>query len=184
VGNEYDHKDVTRTIDLLSTAFPFQRIVSLGPRIPETPYLRVHPSGSLPDRAVHQLYAGASLVIFPSFYEGFGFPVVTALAYGKTLIARRSELLDEIVAHCSTGRLIAFTHRDELVSILGRLMHDEPVQEEPTGTALSASSERLRRWEDVAREMIEFLEHLVRLPSRARWLERERVVNQLLAFRT
>jgi glycosyltransferase involved in cell wall biosynthesis len=182
VGNDHDHKDVERTIDLLTTAFPFQRIVSLGPHIAETAYLRVHRSGSLPERAVHRLYAGARCVIFPSFYEGFGFPVVTALAYGKTLIARRSELLDEIAAHCTNGRLIAFTHRDELVNILGRLIHGETVPEEPLGAALSAGAERPRRWEDVAREMIEFLDQLVRQPSRARWLERERLVNQLLAF--
>jgi hypothetical protein len=109
---------------------------------------------------------------------------VTTLAHGKTLIARRSELLEEIASHCSTGRLIAFTHRDELVGILGRLLHGESVQQEPIGTALSGSSRRLRRWADVARDIIGFLERLVRQPSRARWLARERVIHQFLAFRS
>ena len=57
------------------------------------------------------MYSGARCIVFPSFYEGFGFPIVTALAYGKTLIARRSDLLQEIAAHCGSGRLIAFARR-------------------------------------------------------------------------
>jgi hypothetical protein len=36
-------------------------------------------------------------------------PMVMALAHGKTLIARKSDLLDEIAARCSTGRFIPFT---------------------------------------------------------------------------
>src|SRR5262249_5438286 len=93
VGNELDHKDAVRTIELLSDAFPFRNLVSLGPRLPARPHLRVYRSGSLSDEEVSRLYTDAALVVFPSFYEGFGFPVVTALAHGKTLIARGSELL-------------------------------------------------------------------------------------------
>ena len=45
---------------------------------------------------MHRLYAAAKLVVFPSFYEGFGLPVVTALAYGRTLCARESPVLTEV----------------------------------------------------------------------------------------
>ena len=180
VGNDLDHKDAVRTIELLSAAFPFRHLVSLGPKLNESPYLRVHQSGSLSERQVSDLYAGAKVVIFPSFYEGFGFPIVTALAHGKTLIARKSELLDEIAARCSTGRLIAFTRRDELVDILGRLFHGEAVQEEPLG---AAASDVGRRWSDVGRDIMTFVEHVSNRPAGSRWLSREHAVNQLRAFR-
>ena len=181
VGNDLDHKDAVRTIELLSSAFPFRPLVSLGPMFSESPYLRVHRSGSLSERDVDRLYAEARVVVFPSFYEGFGFPIVTALAHGKTLIARKSELLDEIAARCSTGRLITFTRRDQLVDILGRLLHGEALPEEPLGTAAADVS---RRWSDVARDIMAFVEDVTRQPARSRWLEREHAVNQLLAFRS
>jgi glycosyltransferase involved in cell wall biosynthesis len=180
-GNDLDHKDVAHTVELLTGAFPYQPIVCFGPHVAGTPHVRVCRSGSLPEKEVHGLYANAGLVILPSFYEGFGFPIVTALAYGKTVIARRSDLLSEIARHCSTGRLIAFTRRDELVDIVGRLLHGRPVQEETLGAGLTG---RPRAWPDVARDIMRFLEALVRQPSTSKWRQREHAINQLLAFRT
>jgi glycosyltransferase involved in cell wall biosynthesis len=180
VGNELDHKDAVRTIELLADAFPFRNLASLGPRLTATPHLRVYRSGSLSDEEVSRLYAEAALVVFPSFYEGFGFPMVTALAHGKTLVARESELLDEIAARCSTGRLVTFTRRDQLVEIVGRLLHHKPVPEAPLG---SVKSEVLRRWSDVARDIKAFMEGVMGQPS-SRWLTREHAINQLLAFHT
>ena len=74
VGNEYDHKDVAPTMELLATAFPYQSIVALGPAKAATPRVTVLQSGALSEAEIHALYAGARLVVFPSFYEGFGFP--------------------------------------------------------------------------------------------------------------
>src|SRR5678815_5138960 len=94
-------------------------------------------SGMRSEAEIHQWYANARLVVFPSFYEGFGFPIVTALAYGRTLVARQSALLDEIAARCvPRGRLVPFARRDALVQIVGRILHDEDVATSPLGTAL------------------------------------------------
>ena len=71
---------------LLSTAFPFQGLVVLGVRLEPSDILRSYSAGSLSEAEIQRLYSGARCIVFPSFYEGFGFPIVTALAYGKTLI--------------------------------------------------------------------------------------------------
>ena len=181
IGNDLDHKDAVRTIELLSRAFPFRPLVSLGPKLTETPYLRAYRSGSLSNAEVSRLYSEAKFVVFPSFYEGFAFPIVTALAHGKTILARKSELLEEIAGRCSTGRLIAFTRRNQLVEILGRLFHGQPVTEEPIGTFASDVS---RRWSDVAADLVAFLESVSRQPARSHWRRREHAVNQLMAFRS
>jgi glycosyltransferase involved in cell wall biosynthesis len=181
VGNELDHKDAMRTIELLSSAFPFRPLVSLGPKLADTPYLRAYWSGTLSDSEVSRLYSEATFVVFPSFYEGFAFPIVMALAHRKTIIARQSELLDEIAGRCSSGRLIAFTCRDQLVDILGRLLHGVPVKEEPIGTFASDAS---RRWSDVAADLIAFVESVTSQPARSRWRKREHAVNQLMAYRS
>jgi len=42
------------------------------------------------------VYAGAELFVFPSIYEGFGFPLLEAMAHGVPSIAARSSSLPEI----------------------------------------------------------------------------------------
>ena len=85
-------------------------------------------------------------MVYPSFYEGFGFPVVTALAHGRTVLARRSALLEEIAEHTdSRGRLIAFDAREHLTELLGRLLHGEGVPEMPLGRSRAGGVARTWR---------------------------------------
>ena len=109
---------------------------------------RLLQSGALSEAEIHALYAGARLVVFPSFYEGFGFPIVTTLAYGGTLLARQSPLLEEIAARSfARGRVVPFTDRIELVELVGRLLHGEDVATLPVGTAVENG--RPMSWQDV-----------------------------------
>ncbi len=183
VGNEYDHKDVTRTIELLTTAFPYQPIVALGRAAAATPRVTVLPSGRLSDLDIHRLYARARVVVFPSFYEGFGFPILTTLAYGRTLVARQSALLDEIAARCvARGRIVPFDRREQLVEVIGRLLHGQEVTELPLGTALEHG--RPQSWLDVGQCIMRFLTHLAGDLSRSRWQSRDRTIRQLMAAPT
>ncbi len=183
IGNNLDHKDVQRTVEALASAFPFRHIKALGPAQMTSPFVTARQSGELPELEMHQLYANAQYVVFPSFYEGFGFPILTALAYGRTVLARRSDLLEEVAAQCDRrGRLIMFERREELVELIGRLVHGEPVPEHPLGLGLTNG--RPKAWRDVARDTLEFLESLLREPSRSRWIAREHAVRQLVSYRT
>jgi glycosyltransferase involved in cell wall biosynthesis len=182
-GNEYDHKDVAPTTELLATAFPYESIVALGPINPPTPRVRVLRSGTLTDAEIHRLYAGARLVVFPSFYEGFGFPILTTLAYGRTLVARDSALLREIACRCAPhGRIVPFARRDALVDVVGRLLHGEDVETVPLGTALENG--RPMSWLDVARGILDLLVTLTADLSRSRWRSREHTIAQLMAAPT
>ena len=183
IGNDLDHKDVRNTVEALASGFPFRRIRALGPASTVSPLVTAHRSGELAEVELHRLYAAAQFVVFPSFYEGFGFPIVTALGYGRTVLARRSALLDEIAANCvNHGRLVVFDSREELVELLGRLVHGEPVPEHPLGGALGNSPPR--RWRNVAQDIVAFLGPLASQPSHRRWIDREHVVKQILAYRT
>jgi glycosyltransferase involved in cell wall biosynthesis len=180
IGNEYDHKDVSPTIELLSSAFPYQPIVALGPQTAAAPRVTVLQSGRLSELEINRLYAGARVVVFPSFYEGFGFPILTTLAYGRTLLARRSALLDEIAARCvRRGRVVPFDRRDELVELIGRLLHGRDVTELPLGTALENG--RPKSWQDVGESIMTFLTDLIGDLSRSRWRAREHAIRQLMA---
>ena len=57
---------------------------------------RVQLLGFVSDEALHALYAAADLVWFPSRYEGFGLPVVEAMACGTPVVASNSSSIPEI----------------------------------------------------------------------------------------
>lgn len=53
-------------------------------------------TGHTPDEQVAGLYAHASMLVMPSLYEGFGFPVVEAMAVGTPVICSNSSSLPEV----------------------------------------------------------------------------------------
>ncbi len=52
------------------------------------------------DRALAGLYAGASVFIYPSLYEGFGIPPLEAMAAGTPVVAMRASSVPEV---CGTA---------------------------------------------------------------------------------
>lgn len=54
-------------------------------------------TGYITDAELVQLYAGCALFVFPSLHEGFGLPVLEAMACGAPVIAARSTSIPEIL---------------------------------------------------------------------------------------
>jgi glycosyltransferase involved in cell wall biosynthesis len=54
--------------------------------------------GYLPEDDLPMFYAGASLFLFPSLYEGFGLPPVEAMASGTPVIASNAQPMPEVLA--------------------------------------------------------------------------------------
>jgi glycosyltransferase involved in cell wall biosynthesis len=54
-------------------------------------------AGLVSEERLLALYRGASLLIYPSRYEGFGFPVAEAMACGLPVLAARASALPEVV---------------------------------------------------------------------------------------
>lgn len=72
--------------------------------------------GYVPDADLSSLYKLASLVICPSSYEGFGYPVIEALAVGAPVIAARAASLTEL--GLPEANLFSPTNSAELTSLL------------------------------------------------------------------
>lgn len=75
--------------------------------------------GHLPDEDLPALYTGAQGVVYPSLYEGFGLPVLEAMACGVPVAASRIDVLREITC----DRLLSFNPQDphELADQLRKL---------------------------------------------------------------
>jgi len=133
VGNSYDHKFLTPTLDLITRAFPGKNLIAVGEKGPKRgPCVTQLESGSTDEPRMQALYANAEIVVLPSFYEGFGLPIVNALAYGRTVVARDSALVREIGGlYQGPGRLVVYESEIDLIKRLSRLAHGRPVPEVP-----------------------------------------------------
>jgi glycosyltransferase involved in cell wall biosynthesis len=60
--------------------------------------------GYVPDAQLRGLYAGTRVMLYPSFYEGFGMPVIEAMACGAPVVASAGSSLPEAVG--KFGRLV------------------------------------------------------------------------------
>jgi len=77
--------------DRSSSAFKIQqRAVQLGVGD------RVQFLGHVADEALPAIYQGASLFLYPTLYEGFGLPVIEAMASGIAVVTSNSSSLKEI----------------------------------------------------------------------------------------
>ena len=72
------------------------------------------------------VYQRAEAFVFPSIYEGFGFPLLEAMAYGVPAIAARSSSLPEVGGDAA----LYFDDLDGLVSQLTRVTSDAALREE------------------------------------------------------
>jgi len=68
--------------------------------------------GFLPDPILAKLYKEAAVFTYPSFYEGFGLPVLEALGYGVPVITSKCSSLPEV-----TGEAAALINPADISSI-------------------------------------------------------------------
>ena len=178
-GNGFDHKHLHPTVELICDAFPFHAITAIG--LAQAPRRNVTAvgSGQTSRERLLGLIAGAGVIVFPSFYEGFGLPVVEGLAYDRTVLVRRSALWDEIAAHSRLpGRLYAFDDPASLAEGIGKALAGLPLDTLPSGTAL-AEGEAPANWPACARRISAMLAKLLSGPRLDHWWARERALRIL-----
>lgn len=91
---------------------------------------RVHFLGVVPQETLPALYAGAEAFAFPSFSEGFGLPVVEAMAAGTPVTASNRSSIPEIAG--GAALLIDPENPVELAEALDHLLTDRALRESLT----------------------------------------------------
>lgn len=83
--------------------------------------------GFVSDEALCALYTAAQVVWFPSLYEGFGMPVLEAMACGATVVASNSTSIPEVAG--DVGILVSPTAISEHVDAIDSLLEDSSRRE-------------------------------------------------------
>ncbi len=177
-GNSYDHKGVDPAIRLLASAFPLQKFVVLGAKTAPAGNVHAVPSGSATREEIHRLIATARAIVYPSFYEGFGLPVVEGLAYGRTVLARSCTLWTEIASHARLdGRLIEFDDDRSMMERLAEILAGNAAPGLRFGTALGAG-QPVCGWRDAAAAYVAIVERKLRTVQLEPWFDRAEALTQ------
>jgi glycosyltransferase involved in cell wall biosynthesis len=111
---------------------------------------RVHFPGFVADDDLPALYSLALAFAFPTWYEGFGLPVLEAMACGTPVVAARNSSLPEVVGEAG---LLVEADPDAIADALDRLLVDETLR----ARLRHAGCEQARRfaWEGAARQLLD-----------------------------
>ncbi|RJQ10585.1 MAG: glycosyltransferase family 1 protein [Dehalococcoidia bacterium] len=184
VGSEQPRKNLAALIEAFarlkrSGAHPDLRLVKVGApggresnfreetqrlvekyRVSESVILddRVHPE------ALPAYYAGAECTVMPSLYEGFGFPVLEAMACGSPVVASSGGSLPEIAGDAAA--LVSPRDPEAIAVAIGRVITDRAYREGLRVRGVQRAAEFT--WERAARETQRVYDLVSEVPAPAR----------------
>jgi glycosyltransferase involved in cell wall biosynthesis len=171
------HKNLARLLAALALLRPCDRplLVLPGYSTPHETELRATAAalgiaddvrflGWLPDRELDALHAAASLVAFPSLAEGFGLPVLEAMARGVPVVCSDRGPMVEVSGEAAV--LVDPTDPEAISSGIRRVITNPALAEHLSG----AGRERAARftWERAARATLESYGEALRTGGRIR----------------
>ena len=115
---------------------------------------RVRLTGYVPDEDLPTLLSGALAFVFPSLYEGFGLPVLEAMACGTPVVCSQTSSLPEVAGDAAL--LVDPLDPEALAAALLRAVSDEGLRRE----LVARGFEQAQRfsWGRCARESLAVLE--------------------------
>lgn len=123
--------------------------------------------GRIPDEDLAPLYSGAALFVFPSIYEGFGLPLVEAMACGAPIVASNASSIPEVVGDAAV--LVSPRDPAAFADAIDRVTGDVALSRSLTERGLKRAREF--NWHAAALKIHKILEQAAqpvgRLPSAA-----------------
>ena len=112
---------------------------------------RIHFTGFVRDEELLALYGGCDIFVFPSFYEGFGLPILEAMACGRAVACSNSTATVEV----ADGAGITFD--PAATGDITRAMRDLLLDSELRGRMERLGIQRARgfQWKDAAAKTLE-----------------------------
>ena len=132
--------------------------------------------GYIPESDLPALYALARVVAFPSLYEGFGFPIVEAMACGTPVLTSDRSAMAEIGRDAAV--LIDPTQVGAIADGLAALLDERPLRERLRAAGLRRAASL--RWPTVADRTVAVYDRVLASAGPARTRTSERPVSRPL----
>ena len=116
---------------------------------------RIHLIGFVKEEDKHALYSAADLFVYPSFYEGFGFPPLEAMLAGTPAVVSFNSSLPEVVGKFAT--LIDPYNTSQIAAVLEELLVS-PTRVPPR---MQQEIREAYSWEKAGKETVKILESVV-----------------------
>jgi glycosyltransferase involved in cell wall biosynthesis len=154
VGQAYPHKNLARLIQSFAKVAACDQDVMLvlagKPHTTESPKLaalvdalglnqRVQFRSYVPSAELPQLYRGAMAFVYPSLWEGFGLPVLEAMACGTPVITSLGSGTEEVAGDAAL--LVDPTNASELADALLQVVRDPDLRRRLSRDGLLRSSQ-------------------------------------------
>ncbi|MCX6021621.1 MAG: glycosyltransferase family 1 protein [Chloroflexi bacterium] len=164
VGAQQERKNVARLLEafrILHERRPEYRLAIAGPTMWRTSGLgervkelgleeAVVTLGYLPEADLPAIYSAASLFVFPSLYEGFGLPVLEAMACGAPVVCSDATSLPEVAGDAAL--MVNARSTEEIAAAMDRALGDPALLSDLRRRGLQRAAEFT--WERVAHETV------------------------------
>jgi glycosyltransferase involved in cell wall biosynthesis len=176
VGNRKRHKNMVAAVETLGRlreSWPELRLVIVGKSFPEGDGVReraiqlgvadaVEERSEVADDQLRTLYRECEMLLFPSLYEGFGLPVLEAMAAGAPVVASNRASLPELAGEAAL--VVDPDDYDGLAAAVRRIREEPGLRE----TLVARGRERARQfdWRLTGQRTLELLTEVATMPRR------------------
>lgn len=138
VSNRRRHKNEFRTVEAFAKASldPRMHLVFTGEPVSELVCFieacqlrpRIDFLGVVPEAKLPSLYRGAEALIFPSLYEGFGLPLLEAMACGTPVVTANTTAMPEVAGDAAL--LVDPTSVEQIAKAMERIVSDTRLRQQ------------------------------------------------------
>lgn len=161
LGINKPHKNLVRLVEAFAKVKTGRKLVLAGkedPRYREAHEVvmrlslqdRVVFLGQVPENDLPALYSGAALFVFPSLYEGFGLPLLEAMACGAPVVCSSTSSLPEIAGQAAV--MVDPLDLSQLARALERVLGDSDLRASMREEGLKQAARF--PWERTAKETL------------------------------
>jgi glycosyltransferase involved in cell wall biosynthesis len=100
---------------------------------------RVYFAGLVPEAKLPSVYRGAEALVFPSLYEGFGFPILEAMACGTPVVTANVTAMPEIAG--GSALLVDPTSIEQIARAMEQIVSDTILRQQLRHKGLARSAE-------------------------------------------
>jgi len=119
-------------------------------------------TGFIPEKEIPMVINAASLFIFPSIYEGFGIPLLEAMACGTPILASNVSSIPEVAGDAAL--LFDPYNINEMANKIDRVINDKELRQK----LVQRGFERIKKysWKNTAKEILGVFEEVCNVEKR------------------